>query len=100
LQKKRLLNKASVFANIAAVDAVITLEGSDVHFKQACQSLERSSKIAKKLFGKDGEKKFADIISKVKKGNLAKEEKLVENIPESHSKMNLMIIASRHMIYG
>jgi hypothetical protein len=40
------------------VDAALMLEASDVHFKQANACLERSLKFAKKLFGKDGEKKF------------------------------------------
>ena len=37
-----------MYANIAAVDAVIMLEGSDIHFKQAVFCIERSYKIAKK----------------------------------------------------
>lgn len=72
---------------MAAVTAFITLEASDNHFKQAIISIERSQSILKKRFKelstKDAEKQFSDILSKLKKGNLTKDEKLVANMPQN-----------------
>lgn len=77
------LNKALEFANIVAIDALQFIEPSDIHYKQAVSGLERSLKLAKKMaaFKKEHEKAFSDIITKLKKGNLAKEEKINPLIP-------------------
>ena len=68
---------------MAAIDAVLFLETSDIHFKQAIACLERSYKLSKKSskFTKEFDKKFSEILTKVKKGNLAKEDKIQPNIP-------------------
>lgn len=56
-----------------------------MHYKQALFSLERSKKLAKKssLYNKETSKRFKEIITKLKKGNLTKDEIIQPQIPES-----------------
>lgn len=65
--------------------ALLALESSEVHFKQAISCIERlQSNIKKRLkeaYTKEVEKKFADILSTAKKGYLSPDEKVVAAIP-------------------
>lgn len=58
-----------------------------MHFKQAVASLERSQKLAKKLsvHKKEHDKQFSEIINKLKKGTITKEEKINPKISEALS---------------
>jgi hypothetical protein len=46
--------------------------------------LERSAKLAKKVtgFNKEYDKKFAEIVTKAKKGNIGKDEKITPRLTE------------------
>jgi hypothetical protein len=67
-------------SNLAATVSALTLESSDIHFKQAVAGLERIQKLAKKFlkanFTKEIEKNFDGVLIKIKKGMLNKEERL------------------------
>lgn len=71
--------------NVAAIIAFLVLESADQHFKQAIVCIERCQSLVKKrlkeLYTKEAEKGFADAISKIKKGTLAKEDKLAPVVP-------------------
>jgi hypothetical protein len=79
------LEGALTHCNLAAVVSALALEGGDNHFKQATITIERCQSLAKKklkeLYTKEAEKRFADILGKIKKGNLSKEEKVTPEIP-------------------
>ena len=82
------IDEALAYANIAAIIAVLVLESSDSHHKQAIICIERAMITAKDrasapTFTKEHEKRFADILMKIKKANLAKDEKLVPTLPVS-----------------
>eukprot|EP00347_Sterkiella_histriomuscorum_P010153 403377401 len=78
------MDKMMVFANIAAVDGALVLESQDIHLKQIVVSLERTAKLAKKsqAYNKGIEKIMSDILTKVKKGTLTKEERLGPKLSE------------------
>ena len=66
--------------NIASVISVLILESSDYHFKQTVLQIERIQKIIKskfkQLYTKDIENSFESLLTKIKKGNITKEERL------------------------
>lgn len=80
------IDEALNYANVAAIIAVLTLESSDPHHKQALICIERAmatanDRLSPPIFTKDHERRFAEILTKIKKANLAKDEKLVATIP-------------------
>ncbi|CDW85517.1 UNKNOWN [Stylonychia lemnae] len=76
------INSALILANIAVVDGLQFLESSDPHFKQILVCLERSYKAMKKKFSKEQEKKFSEIIKKLKKSKIEVEEKVNPQITD------------------
>lgn len=81
------IDLALSYALGAGVIAVLILESQDPHYKQTLICIERAMNTAKDrltapLFSKDHEKRFSEIITKIKKANLSKDEKLVANIPQ------------------
>ena len=63
---------------------MLFLEPTDFHLKQTTFCLERIYKLAKKSskFNKEFDKKLSEIVTKAKKGNLSKEEKINPTIPK------------------
>ncbi|TNV86827.1 hypothetical protein FGO68_gene17503 [Halteria grandinella] len=82
------IESALQYANVVAIICILILESSDPHHKQALLCIDRAMVLAKDrlttpIFTKEHEKRFADILTKIKKANLARNEKLEATIPQS-----------------